>query len=314
LAGGALIGIGPILGLISALSWGAGDFCGGLISRYASIFTAMVTVQSVGLAGALVLLAASGEAAPPPEALVFAAIAGAVGVGGLACFYLALGRGTMGIVAPLAALIGAGVPVMVAVMGGEQVSAGRLAGIGLALAAVVLISLPGGESTPDERRALRIDLAELPLVVLSGLGFAGFFIFIDRAAASGGELWWPLAAVRTVGLTMVLLGVVLALLRARGATVRQRAAHVLGIGRLRRWPFGGFALGALFVVGGLGDLGGNVFFVLSRHAGVFSVAVVLSSLYPVITTVLAVLLLRERLRLTQIGGVVLATLSVALLH
>ena len=264
--------------------------------------------------GTLLLLGVTGEPVPSVESLLYAAAAGGVGVAGLAFFYYALGRGTMGVIAPLAALIGAGVPVLLAIYNGEQVSPIRLAGIGLALLAVVLISLPGGEASSGERRQVRLDLRDLPLVVLSGLGFAGFFIFIDRASA-GGALWWPLTVVRIVGIALVVLGLGYAVLRARPASLRGRVADLLGVARLRTWPFGRVALVATFVVAGVGDLGGNAFFVLARHAddALLSVSVVLSSLYPVITTVLAALLLHERLRALQIVGVILATVSVALL-
>ncbi len=302
-----------VLGLLSALSWGAGDFCGGLISRYTSTFSAVFTAQFVGWIGTLVFVAAAGEAAPTSETVIFGATAGAFGVSGLVCFYYALGRGTMGVIAPLAALIGAGVPVLLAIYNGELVSLVRLGGIGLALAAVVLISLPAGEKTADERRRVRIALADLPLVVLSGLGFAGFFVFIGHATAGGG-LWWPLTIVRTTGVAMVMAGFGYLMLRARPAPLRERIGHILGTQHLHRLPFSRPTLGAIFVLAGVGDLAGNAFFVLAQHVGAFSVAVVLASLYPVMTTVLAVLLLHERLRRSQVVGVVLATLSVALLR
>jgi drug/metabolite transporter (DMT)-like permease len=149
--------------------------------------------------------------------------------------------------------------------------------------------------------------------VLSGLGFAGFFVFIGHASVGGG-LWWPLTIVRTTGVVMLAVGFGYLLLRARPAPLRERVGHILGTPRVHLWPFGRLALVATFVLAGVADLGGNTFFVLAQHADAFSVAVVLSSLYPVITTVLAVLLLRERLRLFQVVGVVLATLSVVLLR
>jgi drug/metabolite transporter (DMT)-like permease len=298
---------------LSGLAWGVGDFSGGLISRYSSVLTAMATTQLAGLAGTLVLLVASAEPLPGITSLAYAALASSVGVVGLGCFYYALSRGSMGVIAPLAALIGAGLPVLIAIVGGEQVSAARLAGIVIALGAVVLISLPGGERTSGERRRLSIDLGELPLVLLSGLGFAGFFIFIDRATA-GGETWWPMTVVRLVGCSLVLGATAVAILSADGPSVADRVVHVLGLRRLRGRSLAGWSLLAVFIVAGLGDLGGNAFFVLAKHADAFSVAVILSSLYPVITTILARMVLHERLRRLQLLGVALATISVPLLR
>jgi drug/metabolite transporter (DMT)-like permease len=120
--------------------------------------------------------------------------------------------------------------------------------------------------------------------------------------------------VRVVGATMVLGATVIAILRADGSSLKERLVHVLGLRRLRGRSVAGLSLVALFAVAGMGDLGGNVFFVLSKHAGAFSVAVVLSSLYPVITTIIARLVLNERLRPLQIAGVVLAALSIPLLR
>jgi len=274
---------------------------------------ALITSQSVGLAGTIVMLVVTAEAAPTASSFAWAAAAGASGVAGLGFFYYALSRGTMGIIAPLAALVGAGVPVLVAVAGGEDVPPLRLLGIVVALAAVVLISLPGGEQAAAERRRVRLDPRELPLVLLSGLGFAGFFVFIDRATLNG-ETWWPLVAVRVVGLSIVAVVFAAAVARLHGASLRGRAESLLGVARLRSSQLGFLSVAALFVVTGLGDLGGNAFFILSKHADAFAVAVVLSSLYPVVTTILAALLLRERLRPVQILGVALATASVPLLR
>jgi drug/metabolite transporter (DMT)-like permease len=271
-----------------------------------------MTAQVLGLLGTLAFLPFSGQAPPGGEAVVFAILAGTFGVAGLFCFYYALGRGTMGVIAPVSALIGAGVPVLIAIYNGEHVSITRLIGIILALVAVVLISLPVGESTSAEQRKVRLDVREMPLVVASGLGFAGYFVFMGHATADGGVLW-PLAVVRTVGVAMVLIGFAFLLSRMRVGSVRERASELIGIPRLRTWPAGRVKLMAVFAIAGLGDLAGNYFFVIAQHADLFSVAVVLSSLYPVVTTILAVLLLRERLRPSQITGIGLATFSVVLL-
>jgi drug/metabolite transporter (DMT)-like permease len=276
------------------------------------VLLAMLVSQVVGLLGTVMLVALSGEAFPSTESVVWAAAAGSLGIVGLAAFYYALGRGSMGIVAPMAALIGAGVPVIVSIAGGASVPTIRLAGMALAMAAVVLISLPSAPRDSTERRSVRIDLGELPFVVLAGLGFAGFFLFADRATADGAT-WWPIAIVRVAGLSLVLGGFVFALLRSRPKT-GSRISDVLGFERLRQRSFARTPLVVLLVATGLGDLGGNVFFVLSKQIDTLAVAVVLSSLYPVVTTVLAVLFLHERLNRLQMLGVVVATVSVPLLR
>jgi drug/metabolite transporter (DMT)-like permease len=260
-----------------------------------------------------VALAVTGEASPPAESYFWASISGASGVVGLGFFYLALARGTMGVVAPLAALIGAGLPVLVAVVGGEAVSLTRLGGIVLALLAVVLISLPGGERTESERREVAADLRDLPLAIAAGLGFAGFFIGIDRASADD-AMWWPLVIVRLVGVAVVVGLFLVLVLRSTAASLRSRIGSVLGLDRLRASGRSLASILPLFALTGIGDMGGNTFFVLARDADAFSVAVVLASLYPIVTTILAALILRERLRRVQIAGVALAAVSVPLLR
>lgn len=273
------------------------------------MLTAIFVSQTLGLAATLVLVALGGQPAPTAVAFGWAGAAGLVGFVGLSAFYYALARGTMGIVTPLAALIGAGVPVAVAIATGEQVGPLRLAGVGLGLVAVVLISLPAEPHTLGERRALRVAVADLPVVVVAGLGFAGFFLFVDRALTEGADMWWALAGVRMVGLlgALVLLPGLLLWRSRRG----DRLVDPFGIAGIQRL---GMAVALpLLVLAGLGDLGGNGFFVLARGEDLLSVAVVLSSLYPVVTTLLAAALLHERMSRLQLAGAGLAVLAVVLI-
>lgn len=274
---------------------------------------AVFTSQGVGLLSTLVILLISAELGPSQEALIWGTLAGISGVAGLGFFYIALARGKMGVVAPLAAVIGAGVPVLLAILGGESASIGRLAGMAVALLAVVLISWPSRAASTGRAGGIRASLGDLPLILLTGLGFAGFFLGMDRASADG-LIWWPLLVVRVAGFALVALAFTVLLLRQRGESVGRRVSAVLGIDRLRTSGQSMKAILALFVLTGLGDMGGNAFFVLARHADTLSVAVVLSSLYPIVTVVLAALLLRERMRPAQLAGVALATASVPLLR
>lgn len=270
-----------------------------------SVVVSLALTQLTGITATVLLLAASGEGLPGPMALGWAAIAGASGVCGLGAFYVALARGTMGSVAPLAALIAAAVPALVGLVNGAPQTPALLAGILAALLAVVLISLPSGAGDGDSTgstegrapgsRSVGIR-NELGLVLLAGLGFAGFFLAIDQARAAGGETWWPIMMVRAAGLAVVV--VLLAGMAARG-----RAPSF-------RFPL---TLLPLFVLSGLGDLGGNLFFLLANAKGDLAIAVVLSSLYPVVTALLARIFLHERLNALGTAGVGLAVVGVALI-
>jgi drug/metabolite transporter (DMT)-like permease len=273
----------------------------------------MLVGQSVGAVAGALIVVVSGEAPPAALELAWAALAGIAGLGGLYCFYRALSGGTMALIAPLAGVIGAAVPAAVAVIGGEQLSAIRLVGLVGALTAIVLISLPSGLRSAE--RVWHLGRNDLLLTVLAGLGFAGFFLFLDRSTVSGAT-WWPLLTVRLVGLA-VLCGTVIVVVGLMRGSLRERVSSLLGLNQLTARA-GGTTAGLLvvtpvFVLGGAGDLGGNVFFLFANQHDALAVAVVLSSLYPIVTAVLAAALLGERLGRLQVAGVVLAVVAAALI-
>lgn len=283
--------------MAAAASWGVGDFAGGIATRLSNNFVAVFLAQGVGLVVASVLLLLSGEQMPSSEALAWGAAAGVSGAFGLGAFYLALSRGTMGLVAPAAALLAAAWPAAFALLTGDSVSTLALVGMGIALAAIVLISLPdrrvGTPVMPTYHGSRR---NEWLLIFGAALGFGGFFLFVDASHDAGGAVWWPLFMVKLAGVMAVLA-----------------AAAVLA-------PFGRFpgiklGLAALLVgsVAGIGDLGGNLFFVLASDEGELAVVIVLTSLYPVVTAVLARILLRERLSPLRLLGVALAITGVVLI-
>lgn len=274
---------------------------------------AILASQGIGFGMTTGMLLFADDPAPPSDAALWALGAGAAGVLGLGAFYLALSRGTMGLIAPLTALIGAGVPAVVGIAAGETVGPLSMIGILVALVAVVLISLPGGENGAAERRALRIDLRDLPLVLVSGLGFAAFFVLLDRADSAGGGIWWSLFYVRLIGLAIIASAVAFAIARTSGHGLPARASRALRLARLRDVPGGPVAVVFLFALAGTGDFGGNAFFFLANELDSLPVAAVLSSLYPVVTTAFAAALLHERLRPIQLLGVVLAVAGVALI-
>jgi drug/metabolite transporter (DMT)-like permease len=289
--------LAPLLALLSALSWGAADFAGGITTRLSSNVFAVLLTQGVGLVLAAALLVISGEAMPGTEALAWAAAAGLSGALGLAFFYLALSRGTMGLVAPLTALLAAAIPALVGLLGGDDPGVLDLAGMLAALGAVVLISLPDRRAgTPVLPTFHGSRVREWLLILAAGLGFAGFFLCVDVSHGAGGETWWPMLAIKVAGVAGV------------GSAIL--VAWLLGRVLVRRVPRAAVLTGSL---AGTGDFGGNLFYVLASDLGQLSLVVVLASLYPVGTALLARLYLHERLGPVRMTGVALAVAGVMLI-
>jgi len=277
-AGGAP---GLLLGLASAASWGAGDFCGGLTARRSNVYGVVAVSQALGLAllaGLGLLLA---EPLPSPADLAWGAAAGLAGGLGLLALYRGLALGRMGVAAPLAAVVSAGLPVLFGAFleGLPQVT--QLAGFVLALGAVWLLSRGEGPT--------RLRFSHLGLPLLAGLGFGLFLIVIDHA--SGQAVLWPLVAARVSSLALI---AGLALVGGRGALPGRRVLP-------------------LVVLVGLFDTGGNAFYALAAQAGRLDVAATLSSLYPATTVLLARLVLKERLASWQWLGAAAALSAVMLI-
>ncbi|MGZ3586237.1 MAG: EamA family transporter [Candidatus Limnocylindrales bacterium] len=290
--------LGLLYGLASAVSWGTADFAGGLASRRIATVLAVLGGQSVGFVIAIAFVIVSREPVPPVEALAWGALAGTSGTIGLAGFYRVLAAGQMSLAAPLVAVIGAGVPALVGLLLGDPLKALQLLGIVCGLCAIGIVSWTGGAPLTDPEALVRGEASPAPavtnawpLILLAGLGFAGFFLAIHQATELSGQTWWPLLAARaaTVGVAVVMV-----------AALRPARRGVAAA-----WP--------LFLLIGCGDFGGNAFFVLASQQGPLSVAVILSSLYPVTTVLLAAWLLRERLQRWQLAGVALALVGVLLI-
>ncbi|HEU4325885.1 MAG TPA: EamA family transporter [Roseiflexaceae bacterium] len=254
-----------VFGLAAALTWGGGDFCGGLASRRAAVLAVLGLSQAAGLAALVLLGLLWREPLPPLEAVGWGAAAGVAGTLGLGMLYAGLARGAAAVVAPVSAVLSAAIPVLITALSVGLPEAPKLAGFAVALAGIWCVA-----RSDDPAGTAR----GLGYAVLAGCGFGGFFVLIDRADGT----FWPLAVARCVTLLLVLPAV---LLRDRGA--------------LRRVPRVAFASGLL-------DAGGNVFFVLASQLGRLDTAAVLSSLYPASTVLLSRLVLAERIgRIQQLG-------------
>jgi drug/metabolite transporter (DMT)-like permease len=273
--------LGAIFGLISAIGWGAGDFSGGLASRRAHVLF-VVLVSELG--GVLILIGLAwflAEPVPRPVDLVWGGLAGIIGTAGLLSLYRGLATGAMGVVAPLSAVVTAVVPLLFGFVLEGPAGARQLFGFGVAIVAVWLVSRPQQGGT--------VRLRDLGLPIGAGLGFGLFLIMIDHVSDSG--VLWPLVSARISSLFM-LFAMVAFTRRSQWPTLRQVP---------------------LMILAGLFDVGGNTFYALAARMGRLDTAAVLSSLFPVVTVLLARFVLQERLSCQQWVGVAVALVAVVLI-
>ncbi len=172
-----------ILALSAAVVYGTADFFGGVAARRTSPLAVTLSAHVVGLILLVLAIPMLPTAAPQPGDLVYGGLAGAFGAGGLILFYRALSRGTMSVVAPVAALFGAALPVVVGVGLGEQLSVPALAGIAIAIVAVGLVSREG-EPPPTAGGPTAAAATPLVLAVIAGAAFGAFFVLFSRTSAS----------------------------------------------------------------------------------------------------------------------------------
>ena len=265
--------VAVLLAVLSSLVWGSADFAGGLLARRRPAYAVVGGSQLLGLlaVGAVAVLTRAWDA--PAGWLPWAMAAGLSGAAGLVCFYAALGSGTMGVVASISALA-AVLPVLVGVGLGERLSVLAAVGIALAIAGVVAASGPEVHGGGSPRPIVLAGCA----AVLFGLALT----FIERGARFSVVL--TLLGMRVTSVSLFVLAALTA--RTLGGLVA-RDLRLLA-----------------FV--GVGDVSANLIYAVATQHGPLSVTGALGSLYPVMTVLLARLVLGERLRRLQQAGVVAA--------
>ncbi len=274
----------PILyGLMSALSWGAGDFAGGLASRKLGAYRAVFLGDVIGLALVALVSIVYREEFPTRTILINSVLGGAFGTIGLLTLYTSMSQGRMSFAAPASALFAAVLPVIVGLFTQGLPTQNQFIGFGFALAAVWLISQ--GNST--ERFRLE-RLSDLRLPLLAGLGFGGYFIFLHRASSGSDLILMPMIISRAAGTLIMLIAV---LVRRESFTVPLNAWNVV-------------------LINATLDVGGNLFYILASQIGRLDVSAALSSLYPGSTVLLAWIVLKERIYAKQWIGILAALIAI----
>lgn len=276
--------LAALFALSAAVAYGVGDFLGGVAARRLPATAVVLWSHVVGLA----LLAATAPLVGgdlTTEALAVGAVAGVLGAAGITLFYRSLAVGTMSVVAPVAALLSAAVPVVVGLGSGDRPSTPAIGGIALALAAIVLVSREAPHvAAASSRRAQALGLA-----LVSGLAFGLFFVALDHAGDSAGI--WPLVGARLASVGLF---------------------SILGAARLTSTTFPRGVAGAAVACGAL-DAVANVLYVVALSHGLLSVVSVLTALYPASTVLLARYILGEHLSPVQRVGLGVAIAAAMLI-
>lgn len=233
--------------------------------------------QLTGMAIAVVLALVLGESIPTGVDIVWCVIAGVLGGVGITMLYRGLAIGRMGIVAPVTGVLAAVIPVVAGIILEGVPPPLVVAGIVIAIIAVVLVS------RVEDEGGGRAGLNE---ALIGGVAIGLFGVAI--AQISEGHVFSALTLIRLVQAGLV--GVAVVVLRAA-------------------WRPGRNVLPAILIVGVL-DMAGNAFYLLGVQSGALAIAAILSSLYPVVTVILATLVLAERVTRDHAIGIGLAVVAI----
>ncbi len=270
------------LSLAACLGWGLADFLGGIESRRLPTITVLMFSNLFGLALIGAIVGLRGASLPPPAAIRWAVAAGVAAIAAMFLLYKGLSRGKMAIVAPISAT-GVILPVVAGIACGESLAGFQSLGILAALAGSIL-------AARGAKSGCSVSGGEAGVVFAAGSAVAAgiFFILMDRASEA--DPYWASLLMRTS------FGVfLLPILLAGRPSFRVGRVHLPGL----------IALGAV-------DCLASVAFAVATTVGLLSIVAVFSSLYPVVTVMLSMLILRERPGRVQMIGVALALAGVGM--
>jgi drug/metabolite transporter (DMT)-like permease len=266
---------------MASILWGSGDFSGSVASKRMSAIGVVALSHIIGLLLLVGVATISAEALPATPDLLWGAASGLAGAVGLAALYQGLAIGKAGVVAPITSVVSVALPVAWGLFSQELPGVLVIMGIIIGFVGVVLVG--GGDIRSGDARTVQ-------LAVLSGLGFGGFYILI--AQFSEGAVFYPLVAARLASATATVL--------------------LLLILRQSMKPSDGISWVTL-VLAGIFDVAANVFYTLATQSGELVEAVIVASLYPAVTILLAFLIRKERFTTWQGIGILAGLVSVVLI-
>jgi drug/metabolite transporter (DMT)-like permease len=280
-----------LLALLGALFIGISDFLGGAASHRASPLTVSAVLQLAGLLTLAPIAAVLGASALAAGDLGLGALSGLVTSVAFLGFFTAMAHGRIGVVLPVSAAVAALLPAVAGVVGGNQLSALALGGVGCALVAIPLVAYEPAEGSGERQEGVPEYWSAARQVLVStacGAGFGIYFICIGHTSTDSGL--WP-----TVANLVVAVAVTVPVAMRAGLMPGPASAPRLAL-------FGGLALGVA-----------DATLTTALQRGPLTVASVLGNLYPLVTIVLGVVVLRERVHRWHAVGIALALAGVTMI-
>ena len=274
--------LAAVLALGASFSWGSSNFLAGLESRRRSVWTVTAVSQLAAALGAAVVLLAAGQPSPDLWHTVGPVLGGVAGAVGIVAFYRALAIGPMSVVSPIIATE-AVVPVAVGLLLGERPGVTAYVGMVLAVGGVALVSWS------NDREGDRATRSAVLLAILTAACFGIMLVGLNIGGRQ--DPYWAVFDARLASVCVILTYVVAG---RRHLDLTAKNVPVLA------------SVGLLLTVA-------NLLFTLASTLGYLSIASILGSLGPVVTTACAQVLLGERLAARQWVGVATVFTGVVLL-
>ncbi len=291
---------GAALALLAAVSWGGGDFAGGMGSKAAGstmrgALRVMITAHGLSLAVLGTWLVAQHQLLLRGWPVFWGLGCGVVAGLSITAFYMALARGAMGASAAVSGLLAAAIPAVVGILLEGRPSGLRLTGFLVAAIAIWMVAAPEPSADAGQNQTLETH-GTMGLAIAGGIGFGLYFAGLKFANSLG--VIEPLVLARTGS-------VLTCLFLYFGYGRKAKGLH--GVERWLSKAGWGWALGVAVL-----DTGGNLLYIAATRAGRLDVAAVLASLYPASTILLAAAVLHERPGRRQLLGMGLAGVAVVL--
>ena len=279
------LAVGVVLALTSSLLWGISDFLGGGVSRRVNAVAVVAAANIPGTVALLAVVLLTGKLNWAGEFAFWAVSGGVAGVVALSCFYAALARGTIGVVAPIASL-SVLLPVAVGIVSGERPGVLGLLGITLAMSGLLL---SGSADLKNPNATWERSTQPVLLAILAAVAGGYWILALGRGGASN-----AIATLAVMRCTQLVVGLTVALvLRLFGGMTKRELPVLTAVG--------------------ITDAGATATFALASQTGLLlSLVAVLGSLYPAVTVLMARVIKGERMTRVQVTAGLLMMLGVLL--